>query len=88
MAANGLLDEFTPTGGIAIPLASEHRWLAVLGAVGQPRDGNPEACYALLDDKRNELTYLRVSYDAAAAAQKIVDAGLPPRLAARLLQGW
>jgi len=88
MAANGLLDAFTPAAGIAIPLLPEHRWLAVLGAVGQPRDGNPEACYALLDDERDELTYVRVPYDAAAAAEKILDAGLPPRLAARLLQGW
>jgi diadenosine tetraphosphatase ApaH/serine/threonine PP2A family protein phosphatase len=88
MTANGLLDEFTPTGGIALRLVSEHRWLAVLGAVGQPRDGNPEACYALLDEERDELTYVRVPYDAAAAAKKILDAGLPPRLAARLLQGW
>jgi diadenosine tetraphosphatase ApaH/serine/threonine PP2A family protein phosphatase len=60
----------------------------VLGAVGQPRDGNPEACYALLDEERDELTYVRVPYDAAAAAEKILDAGLPPCLAARLLQGW
>jgi diadenosine tetraphosphatase ApaH/serine/threonine PP2A family protein phosphatase len=88
MAADGLLDEFTPTGGIAIPLLAEHRWLAVLGAVGQPRDGHPEACYALLDDTRNELTYVRVPYDVATAAGKILGAGLPPRLAARLLQGW
>jgi diadenosine tetraphosphatase ApaH/serine/threonine PP2A family protein phosphatase len=88
MAANGLLDEFTPASGITIPLQPEHRWLALLGAVGQPRDGNPEACYALLDEERDELTYVRVPYDAATAAEKILGAGLPPRLAARLLQGW
>jgi diadenosine tetraphosphatase ApaH/serine/threonine PP2A family protein phosphatase len=88
MAASGRLDEFTLTDRIAIPLLAEHRWLAVLGAVGQPRDGNPEACYALLDDERDELTYVRVPYDVAAAAEKILDAGLLPRLAARLLQGW
>jgi diadenosine tetraphosphatase ApaH/serine/threonine PP2A family protein phosphatase len=88
MAANGLLGEFTPATGIATRLVPEHRWLAVLGAVGQPRDGDPEACYALLDEERDELTYVRVPYDAATAAEKILDAGLPPRLAARLLQGW
>jgi diadenosine tetraphosphatase ApaH/serine/threonine PP2A family protein phosphatase len=88
MAANGLLVQFTPTAGAAIPLLAEHRWLAVLGAVGQPRDGDLAACYALLDHERNTLTYVRVPYDVAAAAGKILDAGLPPPLAARLLQGW
>jgi diadenosine tetraphosphatase ApaH/serine/threonine PP2A family protein phosphatase len=87
MAPNGLLGEFTPMAG-AISLLPERRWLAVLGAVGQPRDRNPDACYALLDDGENELTYVRVAYDAARAAEKILDAGLPPALAARLLQGW
>jgi len=88
MAPSGLLREFTPMAGAAISLLRERRWLAVLGAVGQPRDRNPDACYALLDDAKNELTYVRVAYDAASAAEKILEAGLPAALAARLLQGW
>jgi diadenosine tetraphosphatase ApaH/serine/threonine PP2A family protein phosphatase len=59
----------------------------VIGAVGQPRDGNPAACYALLHHERSTLTYFRVPYDIDAAAQKIVKAGLPPALAARLFGG-
>ena len=58
-----------------------------IGAVGQPRDGNPAACYALLDHERSTLASLRVPYDIDAAAQKIVKAGLPPGLAARLYRG-
>ncbi len=88
MAANGLVGEFTPLERTPIPLLPERRWLAVLGAVGQPRDRNPAACYALLDDDKGELTYVRVAYDVTAAAAKILDAGLPPPLAARLLKGW
>jgi diadenosine tetraphosphatase ApaH/serine/threonine PP2A family protein phosphatase len=88
MTADGRIGDFVPVPGAAIPLLPQRRWLAVLGAVGQPRDRNPDACYALLDDDGNTLTYVRVPYDAAAAAEKILDAGLPPVLAARLLEGW
>jgi diadenosine tetraphosphatase ApaH/serine/threonine PP2A family protein phosphatase len=79
---------FTPTAGVAIPLLPGRRSLAVLGAVGQPRDHNPAACYALLDEARNMLAYIRVPYDVASAARKIRDAGLPAVLAARLEQGY
>jgi diadenosine tetraphosphatase ApaH/serine/threonine PP2A family protein phosphatase len=77
-----------PTAGVAIPLLGSRRFLAVLGAVGQPRDHNPAACYALLDETQNMLTYIRVPYDVASAARKIRDAGLPAVLAARLEQGY
>lgn len=87
MAPNGLIGEFTPVDGVPIRLSPEGRWLAVLGSVGQPRDRNPAACYALLDDRKGELTTIRVAYDVTRAANKIRDAGLPPRLAARLLEG-
>jgi diadenosine tetraphosphatase ApaH/serine/threonine PP2A family protein phosphatase len=79
---------FRPTAGGAIPLLGNRRFLAVLGAVGQPRDHNPAACYALLDEARNMLTYVRVPYDVASAARKIRDAGLPAVLAARLEEGY
>jgi diadenosine tetraphosphatase ApaH/serine/threonine PP2A family protein phosphatase len=70
-----------------IPLLPNRRWLAVIGAVGQPRDGDPAACYALLHDARSTLTYVRVPYDIDAAAAKILKAGLPPPLAMRLYRG-
>ena len=88
MAPDGAVDEIVPIAGTVIPLPAPARWLAVLGAVGQPRDRNPDACYALLDDNTNELTYVRVPYDVGCAAHKIVAAGLPQRLAVRLVQGW
>ncbi len=78
---------YAPVPGVAVPLLSTRRWLAVIGAAGQPRDGDPAAAYALLDDVRQTLTTVRVPYDVETAAQKIVAAGLPPQLAARLRLG-
>jgi len=86
--AAGSVGEFVPVAESEIPLLPRQQWLAVLGSVGQPRDGNPAACYALLDDTRNLLTYLRVLYDVDTAARKIRAAGLPPVLAARLERGY
>jgi diadenosine tetraphosphatase ApaH/serine/threonine PP2A family protein phosphatase len=68
-------------------LLPSRRWVAIIGAVGQARDGVPAANYALLDERRSTLTFWRVPYDFEAAAQKIRRAGLPERLATRLEQG-
>ncbi len=87
VSAVGKLATFTPVTGSAIQLLSGRRWLAVLGSVGQPRDGNPAASYALLDTKRRELIYCRAPYDVAAAAAAIREKGLPARLADRLSAG-
>jgi diadenosine tetraphosphatase ApaH/serine/threonine PP2A family protein phosphatase len=78
---------FRPTPGIAIPVPSHRRWLAIAGSAGQPRDGNPAACYAMLDVEGATLTFHRVPYDIAAAAGKVRAAGLPEALAARLERG-
>jgi diadenosine tetraphosphatase ApaH/serine/threonine PP2A family protein phosphatase len=88
MTATAKVIEFTPVAGVGIPLAASRHWLAVIGAVGQPRDRNPAACYALLDDERDVLTYMRVPYDVETAARKVREAGLPAVLAERLLQGF
>jgi len=82
-----LPQQHVPTDGTAIPLLAQRRWVAVLGAVGQPRDQNPAACYGLFDDRRNRLTYVRVPYDVDLAARKIRAAGLPDILATRLTVG-
>jgi len=87
MSATGKMTGFTPVTGSAIHLLPGRRWLAVLGAVGQPRDGNPAACYVMLDTKRRELTYCRAPYDVEEAAARIRNKGLPSWLAERLLVG-
>lgn len=76
-----------PVAGTPVPLLRQRRWLVVLGAVGQPRDGSAAACYALLRPDEAELTFIRVPYDIDAAARKILAAGLPPQLAERLYHG-
>jgi diadenosine tetraphosphatase ApaH/serine/threonine PP2A family protein phosphatase len=83
----GRIAAFAPITDAAIPLSPGKRWLAVIGSVGQPRDGNPAASYAVLDTDRHELTYCRVPYDVAAAAAKIRNKGLPTWLADRLSLG-
>ena len=88
LSAAGKIGAFTPVAGVGIPLLRRRRWLAVIGAVGQPRDGEPAACYAVLDEERRTLTYVRVPYDVAGAGAKIRAAGLPSILAVRLEQGY
>lgn len=79
---------FTPLDGVPVPLLPRRRCLVVVGSVGQPRDGNPAAAYALLDLGRAEITMWRVPYDVERAAEKIRAAGLPEVLAERLRAGW
>ncbi|PZW40067.1 diadenosine tetraphosphatase ApaH/serine/threonine PP2A family protein phosphatase [Humitalea rosea] len=81
------LTVFRPPANEPIPLLARRRWLAVLGAVGQPRDGDPAACYGLLDTTEPSLTWVRVPYDVAGAACAIRAAGLPEQLATRLALG-
>lgn len=73
--------------GNAFPLIRSRRWLGVIGAVGQARDGTPGAHYAILDLGQNELTFRRIAYDTARTAQKIREAGLPESLAMRIVRG-
>jgi diadenosine tetraphosphatase ApaH/serine/threonine PP2A family protein phosphatase len=70
-----------------VPLLRSRRWLAVVGSVGQPRDGVAQAGYALFDTVSQEVTFRRVAYDCAATAAKVRAAGLPEALALRLLRG-
>ena len=78
---------FRPVEGVPVPLLAQRRWLAVVGSVGQPRDGNPAAAYAMLDTATGDLTTFRVPYDVDAAAGTIRAAGLPEALAERLKWG-
>ena len=87
ITATSKLARFQPVTSVAIPLLKQRRWLCVLGAVGQPRDGNPAACYGLFDTQTSEMSYLRVPYDVEAVSAHIRAVGLPESLADRLMQG-
>ncbi len=58
-----------------------------VGSVGQPRDGDPRAAYAIYDVATKVVRFRRLEYDIAAAQAKIRAAGLPERLAERLAVG-
>jgi predicted phosphodiesterase len=74
-------DTFT----LSLPPGTRH--LINPGSVGQPRDCDWRAAFAILDTEAHELTYHRVPYDLAAAQGRILMAGLPERLAERLRDG-
>ena len=63
------------------------RYLINVGSVGQPRDGDWRASYGLLDTVSGTYENRRVEYDVQGAMRKIIDAGLPRRLAERLAVG-
>lgn len=87
MSTTGKVGAFTPIADNDIPLLPSRTWLAVVGAVGQPRDGAPVANYAVFDPAQHNLRFMRVPYDVAAAARKVRAAGLPEQLALRLELG-
>ena len=63
------------------------QYLVNVGSVGQPRDGDPRAAYAMFETTTGLIEHMRVTYDVEAAQAKILDAGLPPFLASRLAAG-
>lgn len=72
---------------VRFSLAPGAAYLINPGAVGQPRDGDPRAAYAIFDSEERELALCRVPYAFETTQRKIESAGLPPRLAARLATG-
>jgi diadenosine tetraphosphatase ApaH/serine/threonine PP2A family protein phosphatase len=85
-AGRGLM-AFNPTPGVTVPTPRHRQWIATIGSVGQPRDGNPKAMYALFDTSMAQLTFHRVAYDHHAAATAIRQAGLLEFFAKRLEEG-
>ncbi len=72
---------------LVLDLERQYNYLVNPGSVGQPRDGDPHAGYAIYRPKERIVEFRRAAYDAAAAAEKIRAAGLPIALASRLLSG-
>ena len=82
-----LISKLSPLPGVSVALPMDRHWLATIGSTGQPRDGDPRAMYATFDTESLAFTFHRVPYDHYAAADAIVQAGLPAWLAARLALG-
>jgi diadenosine tetraphosphatase ApaH/serine/threonine PP2A family protein phosphatase len=63
------------------------RWLLNPGSVGQPRDGDPDAAWLLLDFEARFASFRRVAYPIQETQRELRDAGLPEALASRLAVG-
>jgi diadenosine tetraphosphatase ApaH/serine/threonine PP2A family protein phosphatase len=72
---------------LVLDLDPEHRYLINPGSVGQPRDRDPRAAYAILDTRQRRIYLYRVTYRVSVARRRILSAGLPPVLGDRLLYG-
>ena len=72
---------------VAIDLDPNRRYLVNPGSVGQPRDRDPRAAYAMYDSTLRRFTLYRVAYDINSAQRRILAAGLPAVLAERLFHG-
>jgi diadenosine tetraphosphatase ApaH/serine/threonine PP2A family protein phosphatase len=68
-------------------LKRDCRYLINPGSIGQPRDRNPAAAFAVYDSTERVVTFERVRYDVEEAREKIHRAGLPGMLGDRLLIG-
>jgi len=72
---------------LVVELAGASKYLINPGSVGQPRDGDSRAAYAIADIAEQRVTLYRVTYPIETAQKKILEAGLPPMLAYRLGMG-
>ena len=77
----------TPKNSRTAPIAPHRRQIINCGSIGQPRDGNPKACYSIYDTLTARIEFHRFTYDVEAAGKKIIQAGLPRYLAGRLTKG-
>jgi predicted phosphodiesterase len=70
------------------PGAQAERLIINPGSVGQPRDNNANAAYALLDTEKQEWEFCRVFYNVELTQNRMRNIGLPTRLITRLAYGW
>jgi len=76
--------QFSPEKELVL---GEERLIINPGAVGQPRDGDPRASYAIYDSKQKKFWLYRVPYNVTATQARMVEQKLPMRLVARLSHG-
>lgn len=84
---NRTCDALMPSPDARLVLG-ENRLIINPGSVGQPRDGDPRASYAILDSDELTLEYRRISYPIEETQARMMKMGLPVRLIMRLAYGW
>lgn len=87
VSENGDTEAHSPQYNTPITL-NGRRQIINPGSVGQPRDANPDAAYAILDLTTNAFEHRRIPYDISATQARMREQGLPERLIARLEHGW
>ncbi|HVR41931.1 MAG TPA: metallophosphoesterase family protein [Thermoanaerobaculia bacterium] len=88
LGEDGSVDGAVFSRDAEVRLEPGSRYLLNPGSVGQPRDRNPEAAFAIVDLARLSVRFRRVAYDVSAAQRAIRKAGLPGILADRLAAGY
>jgi diadenosine tetraphosphatase ApaH/serine/threonine PP2A family protein phosphatase len=83
---DGVISCFNPSEKPVL-LDAKSRYAVNVGSVGQPRDDDPNACYALYDYQSRTLLHRRVEYDIARAQARFKKAGLPAHNAKRIKKG-
>ena len=79
--------QFKRSDSVTVTLDPGHKYLLNVGSVGQPRNKDPRASFAIYDSDLKTVTRYRIPYDISTAQAKIRAAGLPERLASRLALG-
>ena len=79
--------DFSVGDMLTVKLEKGHKYLFNIGSIGQPRNGDPRASFAIYNSDEQTVSRCRVPYDIATAQQKVLEAGLPDRLALRLSIG-
>jgi diadenosine tetraphosphatase ApaH/serine/threonine PP2A family protein phosphatase len=84
----GFRPSIGPDGGsVTMELDADARYLINPGSIGQPRDGDPRAGFAVADNDRRTVEFWRVPYDIEAVQKRMEEAGLPEPLVLRLAFG-
>jgi predicted phosphodiesterase len=86
LEVDGKVELVRPGRGSTLDLRGRHVMVNP-GSVGQPRDGDPDASYAILDPDAGTVAWHRVPYDVTAVQDAMRAAGLPASLSARLTVG-
>jgi predicted phosphodiesterase len=87
LTPEGACTRWLPTSGDTLDLGVDDRFFINPGSVGQPRDQDPRAAYAVLDSDAGSIQFLRVEYDIARTQRQMRDFGLPNALIRRLEYG-
>ena len=87
LEADGTVSARSLPVGDGVRLAGSSRYIVNVGSVGQPRDGDPRACYLLLDTDTRTVTLRRLPYPIGVTQEKMMTQGLPVQLAQRLALG-